>query len=211
MSFKPRFPVTGSNGISLQDQWSDSALAYLSMFAPNFPNYICMLGPGAPSAQGSIIVSIERISDYIIKVLYRLQTEAIKTITICQSAVDELQEHTEAQLQLTVWSENCSSWFKNGNKDGKVTALHPGGRLHFFSMLMNPVSHKLLSELKGLLAMGGLRIHILEPQPLCFLGRRLHTQRTRVSDTAVILLIASRGRNDTWYLQYGDGLDLFYY
>jgi cation diffusion facilitator CzcD-associated flavoprotein CzcO len=140
VSFKPRFPVIGRDGIDLRDQWSHCPRAYLSMFAANMPNYVTMLGPGSPSAQGSIIVSIERISDYVINMLDRLQTETIKTFEIQQSAVDELAEHTAAQLDLTVWTDNCSSWFKNGAKDGPVTALHPGGRLHFFAMLMKPVS-----------------------------------------------------------------------
>ena len=140
VSFRPRFPVIGTDGLNLQDHWAESPTAYLSMFAgPSFPNYATLLGPGAPSAQGSIIVSIERISDYVIKMLRRMQTEAIKTVAITQEALDEYAEHTQKQLEITVWTDNCSSWFKNGSVDGQVIALHPGGRLHFFALLMDPV------------------------------------------------------------------------
>jgi cation diffusion facilitator CzcD-associated flavoprotein CzcO len=140
VSFIPRFAVLGRDGKSLQTQWSQSPQAYLSMFAPNFPNYITVLGPGAPSAQGSIIVSIERISDYVIKLIRRLQTESMKTFEVDEGVVNEYIEHMKAQIATTVWSESCSSWFKNGSSDGQVTALHPGGRLHFFALLMEPVS-----------------------------------------------------------------------
>jgi len=143
VSFKPRFPVIGPNGVDLRDHWAECPRAYLSMFADGFPNYMTMLGPGSPSAQGSIIVSIERISDYMIQVIDRLQTEAIKTFEITREAVEELAEHTEKQLEMTVWTDKCSSWFKNGSKEGQVIALHPGGRLHFFAMLMRPVSQRL--------------------------------------------------------------------
>jgi hypothetical protein len=35
----------------------------------------------------------------------------------------------------TAWVSPCRSWFKGGNADGPVTALHPGSRIHFFHML----------------------------------------------------------------------------
>lgn len=140
VSFKPRFPVIGRDEIDLRDQWGSCPRAYLSMFAPNFPNYVTVLGPGSPSAQGSIIVSIERISDYIIKFIHRFQREAIKTFEVDEQALAELAEHMEEQLKMTVWTDNCSSWFKNGTSTGPVIALHPGGRMHFFSLLMDPVS-----------------------------------------------------------------------
>ena len=140
VSFRPRMPVIGRDGIDLRDHWAKCPRSYLSMFADHFPNYITMLGPGAPSAQGSIIVSIERISDYVIRLLDRMQTETIKTFEIDPTVLSELAEHTEKQLDMTVWTDSCSSWFKNGSSDGSVIALHPGGRLHFFAMLMKPVS-----------------------------------------------------------------------
>lgn len=43
----------------------------------------------------------------------------------------------------TPWSSSCRSWYKGGgngqgdDKDGPVTALHPGSRIHFFHMLEN--------------------------------------------------------------------------
>lgn len=35
----------------------------------------------------------------------------------------------------TAWQGSCRSWFKGGEKDGPVTALHPGSRIHWFHML----------------------------------------------------------------------------
>ncbi|WRT66381.1 uncharacterized protein IL334_003336 [Kwoniella shivajii] len=185
VSFKPRFEVLGRDSINLQEQWAECPRAYLSMFAVNFPNYFTILGPGAPSAQGSIIVSIERISDYIIKFLDRFQHEAIKTFEVDAQAVEELAEHMEEQLKLTVWTDNCSSWFKNGTSSGPVIALHPGGRLHFFSLLMDPryEDFKYTYWNKNRYAYWGNGYTLREVE----------------------------GRNDTWYLQYADGLDLFKY
>jgi cation diffusion facilitator CzcD-associated flavoprotein CzcO len=39
ISFCPRFPIIGRNGISLAEQWQDKPEAYLSLAAENLPNY----------------------------------------------------------------------------------------------------------------------------------------------------------------------------
>jgi cation diffusion facilitator CzcD-associated flavoprotein CzcO len=48
VSWKPRFPIIGRDGIDLRDQWKDRPTAYLSIAVPNFPNYICKY-PDEPS------------------------------------------------------------------------------------------------------------------------------------------------------------------
>lgn len=40
VSFCPRFPIIGRDGISLGEQWQKKPEAYLSMAAENFPNYL---------------------------------------------------------------------------------------------------------------------------------------------------------------------------
>lgn len=46
ISFRPRYPVRGLNGITLEEQWKDKPDAYLSLAAPNFPNHFSMnFGP----------------------------------------------------------------------------------------------------------------------------------------------------------------------
>lgn len=39
VSFKPRFPIIGREGIDLRDAFRDSPETYLSTMAPDFPNY----------------------------------------------------------------------------------------------------------------------------------------------------------------------------
>lgn len=39
VSFRPRFPVIGTDGIDLRDLWATNPQAYLSMFTSGFPNY----------------------------------------------------------------------------------------------------------------------------------------------------------------------------
>lgn len=39
LSFCPRFPIFGRNGVDLSEQWKDRATAYLSVAPENMPNY----------------------------------------------------------------------------------------------------------------------------------------------------------------------------
>jgi hypothetical protein len=41
-------------------------------------------------------------------------------------------------FQRTVFSEECSSWYKTGGSKGRVSALWPGSRLHAVEVLKTP-------------------------------------------------------------------------
>lgn len=47
VSFSPRFPIIGRDGISLKDVWEEPNIpqAYLSLAIPNFPNYFSIVSP----------------------------------------------------------------------------------------------------------------------------------------------------------------------
>jgi cation diffusion facilitator CzcD-associated flavoprotein CzcO len=44
VSFRPRYPIVGKNGIDLADAWKGTPETYLSVTAPNFPNYFSESG-----------------------------------------------------------------------------------------------------------------------------------------------------------------------
>jgi hypothetical protein len=71
--------------------------------------------------------------------IYKWQLEPnLKWFEPDLQAQNEFNEHRDAQLATTVWSDSCSSWFKGGKPDGKIVALHPGSRTHFMTLLKNP-------------------------------------------------------------------------
>jgi cation diffusion facilitator CzcD-associated flavoprotein CzcO len=39
VSFRPRYPIVGKNGADMRDVWEKSPETYLSVTAPQFPNY----------------------------------------------------------------------------------------------------------------------------------------------------------------------------
>jgi hypothetical protein len=93
------------------------------------------LGPNAPIGHGSVFTLSEHIARYITRIMVKCQTEGIKAIVPSHTAVEDYTQHIAAFMPRTAWSSSGRSWFKGGNEDGPVTALHPGSRIHFFHML----------------------------------------------------------------------------
>lgn len=54
-SFRPRFPLLGQNGVDLRELWKDNPASYMGLGCASFPNYLSMLGPNCPVANGSLI------------------------------------------------------------------------------------------------------------------------------------------------------------
>ena len=79
-SFKPQFPLIGPCGENLQNLWHDEPKGYMGVAVPGFPNYFTFLGPNCPIGNGPVLSAIEAQSDYICKVLNRLQSEHIKYV-----------------------------------------------------------------------------------------------------------------------------------
>ena len=71
-SFRPRFPIVGLNGISLADQWKTLPASYISLAAPNFPNYFMFSGPFTPVAQvrhfPTLSLPLSGVSDSLLRV-----------------------------------------------------------------------------------------------------------------------------------------------
>lgn len=68
----------------------------------------------------------------------KCQLEHTLSVRPLPSAVNDYAEHIAAFMPRTAWAAPGASWFKGGEKEGPVTALHPGGRIHWFHMLEDP-------------------------------------------------------------------------
>lgn len=45
VTYRPRFPVVGKNGVDLKEKWKDTPEAYLGLGVPDFPNFVMFIGP----------------------------------------------------------------------------------------------------------------------------------------------------------------------
>lgn len=139
MSFSPRFPIVGRNGVDLQKKWLNATPeCYLSVTVADMPNYFLYLGPGSPLGHGSVVTSLERVTEYIGRFITKLQTENYSSVVPYSHIPTAYSKQAQAWLKRTAWSSHCVSTYKNGTRDGPIIGLHPGSRLHFFELLQHP-------------------------------------------------------------------------
>ncbi|KAI1474598.1 putative dimethylaniline monooxygenase [Daldinia eschscholtzii] len=137
VSFRPRFPIIGKDGVDMRESFKDSPQTYLSTMAPDFPNYFMVVGPFGPYGHGSIIPAMEALTRHVALVLEKFQTQNIKSLMPKKEAVAEFRQHQELYMKRTIWNAPCRSWFKLGPQ-GEHIMMWPGSRLHSFDILLNP-------------------------------------------------------------------------
>jgi len=133
-SFQNRFPIYGLNGTALKERWRDRPSSYLSMIVDGFPNLFMSLGPNSAVGTENLLMLIERVSTYIGQCLAKIKTQNISTIVPKTRAVENFSDFCDQYFKGTVYSEECSSWYKSGTQ-GRVTALWPGSSLHAIQAL----------------------------------------------------------------------------
>ncbi|WEW56238.1 hypothetical protein PRK78_001677 [Emydomyces testavorans] len=136
-TFRPRFPIIGLDGKNIADRWAEAAESYISVSIPNVPNYFMYNGPYSPLAQGSILPLHTLFSNHFIQIIKKMRKEHIRRLSPKESAMRDFVEHASLYLQRTAWADPCSSWFKQGKKDGNIV-MWPGSRLAFFDLIKEP-------------------------------------------------------------------------
>ncbi|KAF5536972.1 flavin-binding monooxygenase [Fusarium napiforme] len=138
VDFAPPYPVI-SNGIDLQSAWKPGGLyghpfLYLGIAAPDFPNLAFLGGAHAWSFSGTIPNTIENHTTYIAKILRKLRSQGLATITPSVPATEDFIAYCNEFFPRTVFtanddssanSKNCASWYNGGTKGGSLRGLFP--------------------------------------------------------------------------------------
>ncbi|KAJ9412355.1 hypothetical protein QL093DRAFT_2570659 [Fusarium oxysporum] len=127
-----KFPIRGRGTANLSDLWSmDGGYeSYLAATVAGFPNHF-VFNPCICPVNGSAYPGIERTSDYITRVIDRLQKDRLRSVCIKQSAQDAFNRWVQSRMPEMVWAEPCSSWYKLPS--GKVIVPWPGTILHYYA------------------------------------------------------------------------------
>lgn len=113
VTYRPRFPIVGQNGVSLGDKWNICPEAYLGITIPDMPNFITFIGPTWPVENGSVMGPLYYVSEYAIKFIKKMQTEFIRSIAPKQEITDAFNAHTQEFIKQTVWSSGCRAWYRS--------------------------------------------------------------------------------------------------
>lgn len=133
-SFAPPFPVIREE-VDLSSAWKTGGSigfpnTYMGIAAPDFPNLFFVNGPSAAAATGTLPFATENQITLIARILRKIQSQGIRTITPSLQATEDFRAYCEAYFPRTVLSENCKSWFNGGIEGGRVIASWPGSGLH---------------------------------------------------------------------------------
>ncbi len=136
--FTNRFPVYGESGAQLfseRDGIIPRLSNYMSLAVHGFPNLFQFLGPNSGVGHGNLLIMLETMAEYVAKAVEKLQAQDIRTIQPSMAAMNHFMQHCDDHFQRTVFSEDCSSWYKT---DGRVAALWPGSSLHAVKAFKHP-------------------------------------------------------------------------
>ena len=139
-SFRPPFPIIGLNGIDLRDKFKTSPSSYLSIAVDGFPNMLMIGGPNSEVGTSHSMIVFEKVVDYAVKCVQKVQFEHIKCITPSPLAIKHFMTYLNTYFSnnRTVYGEKCRTTYRNGKMEGVSTALWPGSVLHLIRTLQEP-------------------------------------------------------------------------
>jgi cation diffusion facilitator CzcD-associated flavoprotein CzcO len=123
--FLSAIPVTGRNGLRLDDAWSEAAEAYLGITVSGFPNLFMLYGPNTNN--GSIIFQIECQVDYLLRHISRMDKAGIAWIDVKPDVMAAYNRELHDDLsRVAVWnSGSCRDYYRTAS--GRIVTQWPHG------------------------------------------------------------------------------------
>ncbi|MFF5428052.1 MULTISPECIES: flavin-containing monooxygenase [unclassified Streptomyces] len=119
--------VTGSGGRRLDAQWRHGARAHLGIHVPGFPNLFLMYGPNTNLGHNSVTLTLEAQAAYVAQCVQLLTDHGARGRRIVldarPEALDAWQRRVDEGARRTVWTDDCTNWFKTA--DGTLTNNWP--------------------------------------------------------------------------------------
>lgn len=108
--------VTGLNGATLEQAWSNVPTAYKSISVPDFPNFYFMNGPTSPVGNFSLIDTSEMQWGYIWQLIERVASLGVLGLSAKPAALASYDAERLQAAKKSVFGSGCSSWYldKNG-------------------------------------------------------------------------------------------------
>jgi cation diffusion facilitator CzcD-associated flavoprotein CzcO len=119
-----RLNITGRDGLTLAEKWSEGARTYLGLASHGFPNLFMITGPQSPSVLSNMPVSIEQHVDWITDCLRRLDERGVERIEPTLAAEDAWVAHHQEVTAATLLPR-ANSWWVGANIPGKPRGLYP--------------------------------------------------------------------------------------
>ncbi|HVY78879.1 MAG TPA: NAD(P)/FAD-dependent oxidoreductase [Solirubrobacterales bacterium] len=109
--------ITGGDGRTLAEAWSEVARAYLGLTVPGFPNMFLLYGPNTNGGSGSVVNTLECGTDHLLAALGEMERAGASRIEVSRAAAEDFDRELRLALAGTVWQAGCHNWYvdENGN------------------------------------------------------------------------------------------------
>ncbi|EWG38643.1 hypothetical protein FVEG_01817 [Fusarium verticillioides 7600] len=134
----PTFQIRGRNGKALTEKWKPHWETYISLAVDEFPNFFLIAGPNCGLGSGSLLSIFEAQGDYIVKAIRKLQKEDYATIEAKPERVADFSQYIDEYFKGTVYTDECSSWYRSGRLGSRIVALWPGSSVQCLEVLRSP-------------------------------------------------------------------------
>jgi cation diffusion facilitator CzcD-associated flavoprotein CzcO len=105
--------VIGREGIGLHDHWAGTPRAYHGMVVPDFPNFFMLYGPNTNQGGNSILLILEAQAQFVASALAHMRSLDAPSIEVTATAMARYERELVQDLDRTVWSQGCGSYFQN--------------------------------------------------------------------------------------------------
>jgi cation diffusion facilitator CzcD-associated flavoprotein CzcO len=107
--------VRGRGGVSLDELWSVSPSAYLSVSVPGFPNFFMLNGPNGPVGNFSLIEVAELQLAYILQLVAPIRAGECRHVAAREDATERFNRARVEAAKKTIWMTGCRSWYLDPN------------------------------------------------------------------------------------------------
>jgi len=116
------FPVTGRNGLTIQEKWKAGPRSHLGLMIEGFPNLFMTTGPNGPSAFANIVRMSENDIDWAADAITYLDKNGLGSIEPKKQAEDEWMEQVHMFAERSLVSK-AKTWYVGANVEGKPQGL----------------------------------------------------------------------------------------
>lgn len=118
--------ITGRDGVSLADVWSEGAHAYLGLAVPGFPNMFLIYGPNTNTGNTSVIYFHEAQARWITHAVRSVA--AGTTMEVRPDVAAAYDTEIQSRLSTSVWT-TCQSWYRTAT--GRIVTNWPGSAAEY--------------------------------------------------------------------------------
>lgn len=139
--FLASLPLTGQDGVTLEEHWGGNARALFGSTIPKFPNLFCLYGPNTNvNTNGSVVLFVELALEYAMECIGELLRRDAKAMVLRPEVLEEHYERLdEAARGLAVGHSTVNSWYKN--RFGRVSQNWPHSTMEFWHGTRGPGDH----------------------------------------------------------------------